>query len=1613
LKYQLRTDTNSNWVDFVNGSDVPAGYIVSRSSPNLIYIRALDKAGNPSAESSIEYYCDNTPPTDLSVTIEENENADYQYVTGSTIYYNTSVCGSFWVRVSASDPESGLLKVVFPSLAGFAAPNGGENSTFPASWKYVWTTSSTQNGSATIKVYNKAGLYSPITIQVLRDITAPSGGFIVYENAYTNNLQVQVYLDAGSDSGSGLSHGILQRAEASLSGGTIGSWSDWSDIAFNPPSLYLDNNVLSGRAYKYRYLVYDRVGNSTIYASENVIKIDTGLPVISAFSLMDSETGSSAYAKSRQVMVVMSENDAETWVRGWYLSEDNTTPSPSDFSPIKPSSFTLSEGDGLKTVYAWVIDRAGNISSPRSASITLDTTPPTGFIVINNGDNYTNNSTVILALTYDSDVIQVRYSNDNLTWTDWGAPEDTKIWTLSPGDGLKTVYYQVQDRAGNVSTFWDDIVLDTTPDAIADLTSPTHPDNQRWYADNSVSFRWSVPASTAPIVGYSFVLDSNENTIPPENVNLIDNFIFFSLPDGVWYFHVRAVDAAGNWGPASHFRVQIDVTSDGLPTVWSPTHPNPSEWYNNVWVQLCWQPPSSTAPIAWYYYAWDKSENTIPDARISSVVENITLKATSDGTWYFHIRAEDAAGNLSEICHFKVNIDTGPPVAPTPILPKNGAILAQNRPTLRWTHPEDLENYEVEIYGENGLVLSGTSSVTWFTPEEPLSDGRYAWRVRAIDRAGNVGDWSTTFTLTIDTTPPAPPVLKSPENGLTPMHVLGPTLTWERVSDLTPVTYELWVDDDEDFSTPVIKISCLLENSYTPEETLSGTFYWKVRAKDAAGNVGEWSEVWTFTNYSRPPVVTNVVVEWKLNPRRVATGNPVISWTFYDEDGDSQTGARIQVSLLPGSEYSSDLVWDYTVENLTENRVTYVGGTLSRAVIYFVRVRVRDSLGVWGPWSDCQYNFMLNHAPKVENFKINGQVDPVNVGRVVFSWDYTDEDYDEQACYQIQIGADPESFDVWDSREVVCGPMVRQVQLPREVLSTLAENTKYYVRMRVKDGRMEGNRVVESYSWSDWVYGSFTTNIRPRIRGVLVNGGAVYTRSADVTLTIDAVGGAPIQDLMWRMENTDWMIEGFSATKSLRLEGGEGLKEIWLRVRDAQGWESENDYKVSIIYDKTPPVGLYGTYPANNAVVGTSPVRLSWSVPSDQISGVVSIFTVEVSFDESFVNPSVYTTEKNYYDLNLGDQKMTVYWRVRARDRAGNENCTPVYKFIYDPTPPSLTPSPSLQLGAKTTIVNSLEVPISLGGSNVAFYRYAFSQEELAKAAWIPYTENTLILRLPAEGQYLVYFEAKSPAGSVAGPFVIGIFVDLTPPKVQLSADNLASRSKVRTLYIFASDSGGSGVSEMRLKLGENWTDWENYIGRKVIELEEGLNVVMVQVRDKAGNESPVAKIELYYSARPPEVGAAVVKDVSGREVEIGLDNLPSAVTEPVYVLKIPAQPGVFLFVNGERIEPTEGFWVVNLRLREGKNTFILSTVDLAGAMWEKTLELIYTPKATAKPAAGGLTYIPLFALIGAAGAGVFVVSKFRGRAVRLHVPKRLALRPQAVKPFVKKEEKEGRKEGG
>ncbi|HEY5541121.1 MAG TPA: hypothetical protein VIL41_06690, partial [Coriobacteriia bacterium] len=73
-----------------------------------------------------------------------------------------------------------------------------------------------------------------------------------------------------------------------------------------------------------------------------------------------------------------------------------------------------------------------------------------------------------------SGVSQMRFSNDGSTWSSWQAYSTTASWTLTSGDGTKTVYAQFKDNAGNASsaTISDTIGLDTVAPT-ATRTSPT------------------------------------------------------------------------------------------------------------------------------------------------------------------------------------------------------------------------------------------------------------------------------------------------------------------------------------------------------------------------------------------------------------------------------------------------------------------------------------------------------------------------------------------------------------------------------------------------------------------------------------------------------------------------------------------------------------------------------------------------------------------------------------------------------------------------------------------------------------------------------------------------------------------------------------------------------------------------------------------------------------------------------------------------------------------------------------------------------------------------------------------------------------------------------------
>jgi hypothetical protein len=268
-------------------------------------------------------------------------------------------------------------------------------------------------------------------------------------------------------------------------------------------------------------------------------------------------------------------------------------------------------------------------------------------------------------------------------------------------------------------------------------------------------------------------------------------------------------------------------------------------------------------------------------------------------------------------------------------------------------------------------------------------------------------------------------------------------------------------------------------------------------------------------------------------------------------------------------------------------------------------------------------------------------------------------------------------------------------------------------------------------------------NSPPELRKVIINGGARYTSSRMVTLTVDAVDDNVVQTLIVSFDAFQTQLEfPFSSTLNLTLPGGDGVKTVYVVVADDKG--SKSTVKENfIVLDQTPPYGIVGVQPPDGAVVGPDLVTISWTIAYDDTSGVALPYVLELSKDRDFSSPIKIECEKNRYDLPYENQRGTYYWRVRVWDKAGNENCTPIYSFTYN------LDAPIANIRTDSEIVNTPEVFIRLSGTNLASYRYALSEPDLYRAPWVVYSgglEN-IRLRLLTEGDYRIWLRGQISRG--------------------------------------------------------------------------------------------------------------------------------------------------------------------------------------------------------------------------------------------------------------------------
>ena len=177
--------------------------------------------------------------------------------------------------------------------------------------------------------------------------------------------------------------------------------------------------------------------------------------------------GGVATTVSTGVTLSINATDAGSSVAGYQVSEDSSftgmTTWESWTSTPQTASFTLSGGDGLKTVYVRVRDVNGNINGATTLdrdSIMLDAVNPTfSPATINGGATSTTGTGVTLSINATdagSSVAGYQVSEDSsftgmTTWESWTSTPQTASFTLSGGDGVKTVYVRVRDANGHIN----------------------------------------------------------------------------------------------------------------------------------------------------------------------------------------------------------------------------------------------------------------------------------------------------------------------------------------------------------------------------------------------------------------------------------------------------------------------------------------------------------------------------------------------------------------------------------------------------------------------------------------------------------------------------------------------------------------------------------------------------------------------------------------------------------------------------------------------------------------------------------------------------------------------------------------------------------------------------------------------------------------------------------------------------------------------------------------------------------------------------------------------------------------------------------------------------------
>ena len=417
------------------------------------------------------------------------------------------------------------------------------------------------------------------------------------------------------------------------------------------------------------------------------------------------------------------------WV-SWFSTANAAPVAPSWVAPPSGAGFTASPtltatyGDGNGDpgwVYFWIVNSAGAIADEGLGSYT--------------GSGGTSSYTVkplpegaytIVALAVDS----------------WGAG--------SPASDLRVFY------------------IDPSAPLAPTVSATPHTSPDAWYSNAAPTFSFSA-TDLSGIGGWSYVLDQSPSTTPDTtSEGTATTKAYSGLAEGPQWFHVRARNGAGVFGPPTHFRIQIDLTAPVAPASVASSSHTPGTPSANRNVSVTWPAGTDTlSGVAGYATVFNQSATDPAGAAVTSTAASATSAALGDGNWWFHVRTIDRAGNAStDRSYGAFVIDGTGPAAPQISSSTHGQDTwsASRSASFTWPTPGDanpVTGYSV-VLNQTPMadpdITADTANGSWSEPN--VGDGEWWLHVRGVDSLGN---WGATghYRVRVDASIPAGPVVSS------------------------------------------------------------------------------------------------------------------------------------------------------------------------------------------------------------------------------------------------------------------------------------------------------------------------------------------------------------------------------------------------------------------------------------------------------------------------------------------------------------------------------------------------------------------------------------------------------------------------------------------------------------------------------------------------------------------------------------------------------------------------------------------------------------------------------------------------------------------------------------